>query len=148
MSHAPHVALLLWFGKKAPRQQACFLRTLSSMCIRQVSSSQKSPVLSVACGPRLDVFTTCTQDGTVRVWDLCDFGVVAEVSHRQREAVCRALCICWLGEEAMVSAWSDCCVRYAVGLDLIVHITVISVSSSIVPIFCCNIPRTWYLVYI
>lgn len=79
----------------------------------QVSSSQKSPVLSVACGTRADAFATCAKDGTMRVWDLGDFGVVAEASERPRGGVGGALCLCWLGEEAVVTGWRDCSVRCA-----------------------------------
>lgn len=85
-----------------------------------MSSSQKSPVLSVACGSRCDAFATCAQDGTVRVWDLSDFGVVAEASDRLQGAVRggRALFLCWLGEEAVVTGWSDCSVRLGVRCDI------------------------------
>ncbi|CAM9732566.1 unnamed protein product, partial [Sphacelaria rigidula] len=90
----------------------------------QVSSSQKSPVLAIACGSRVDAFATCSQDGKVRVWDLCDFGVVAEAALKQRArgggsagsetgagGGVSALCLCWLREEAVVTGWSDCFVR-------------------------------------
>lgn len=78
----------------------------------QVSSSQRGPVLDVACGPRFDVFATCSQDGMVRVWDLCNFGAVAEASQRSREGgAISALCLCWLREEAVVTGWSDSFVR-------------------------------------
>lgn len=72
-------------------------------------------MLSVACGDRCDAFATCAQDGTVRVWDLCDFGVVAEASERSQRSAgsARALYLCWLGDEAVVTGWSDCSVRYA-----------------------------------
>lgn len=85
-----------------------------STLIAQVSSSQNSPILSVACGSRCDAFATCSRDGTVRVWDLSDFGVVAEASDRPQGSVRGglALFLCWLGEEAIVTGWSDCSVRY------------------------------------
>ncbi|CAM9091506.1 unnamed protein product [Hapterophycus canaliculatus] len=86
---------------------------LADLSASKVSSSQKSPVLSVACGSRCDAFATCAQDGTVRVWDLCDFGVVVEASERPQGAAygARSQCLCWLGEEAVVTGWSDCSVR-------------------------------------
>eukprot|EP00904_Undaria_pinnatifida_P004386 jgi/Undpi1/13949/HiC_scaffold_9.g03600.m1 len=83
----------------------------ASATTTSVSSSQKSPVVSVACGSRSDAFATCSQDGTVRVWDLSDFGVVAEALEGPRGRTGDALCVCWLGEEAVVSGWSDCSVR-------------------------------------
>ncbi|CAM9464894.1 unnamed protein product [Scytosiphon promiscuus] len=86
---------------------------LADLSASKVSSSQRSPILSVACGSRCDAFATCAQDGTVRVWDLCDFGVVAEASERPQGAAygARSQFLCWLGEEAVVTGWSDCSVR-------------------------------------
>lgn len=49
----------------------------------------------------------------MRVWDLCDFGVVAEASERPQGTAhgARSQFLCWLGEEAVVTGWSDCSVR-------------------------------------
>lgn len=68
----------------------------------------------MACGSRCDAFATCAHDGTVRVWDLSDFGVVAEAADRPQGSVRggRALFLCWLGEDAVVTGWSDCSVRW------------------------------------
>ncbi|CAM9343933.1 unnamed protein product [Laminaria digitata] len=96
----------------AGTQEGSLYRLLmADLSISKVSSSQKSPVVSVACGSRSDAFATCSQDGAVRVWDLCDFGVVAEALECPRGDVGGALCVCWLGEEAVVTGWSDCSVR-------------------------------------
>lgn len=81
----------------------------------QISSSETSAVLCAACGPRVDTFATCAKDGTVRVWDLCDYAVVTELSERPRGGGVGSgstLCICWLGEEAVITGWADSFVRY------------------------------------
>ncbi|CAM9173677.1 unnamed protein product [Ectocarpus sp. 12 AP-2014] len=98
----------------AGTQEGSVYRLLvADLSASKVSSSQRSPVLSVACGDRCDAFATCAQNGTVRIWELCNFGVVAEASERSQRSAgsARALYLCWLGDEAVVTGWSDCSVR-------------------------------------
>ncbi|CAM9617784.1 unnamed protein product, partial [Discosporangium mesarthrocarpum] len=82
---------------------------IDDLSATKVSSSQKAPVRALACGSRADVFATCSGDGIMRVWDLDDYQVAVEAIEAKGRV--GALCVCWAGEDAVVTGWGDCCVR-------------------------------------
>jgi len=71
------------------------------LSVREIAASHVSCVNAVAFGVENDVFGTVSRDGTVRVWELSEYTLVA-----QNTEPCEGLCIA-IGDNLLVTGWED-----------------------------------------
>lgn len=66
-------------------------------------------VSCAAFGLRSDVVASASKTGDIKVWDLSDYNVLAEtkVTVAGGADMQGAVCLCWIGDTAVVSGWAD-----------------------------------------
>merc|ERR1711990_494849 len=62
--------------------------------------------MGVAFGTQSDMFGTVSRDGSVRVWDLHEYSILAQNSEK-----CEGKCISFSGNVAVVTGWKDGFIR-------------------------------------
>jgi WD40 repeat protein len=71
------------------------------LSVREIAASHVSCINGVAFGADNDVFGTVSKDGTVRVWELSEYSLVA-----QNTEPVEGLCLAF-GDRVLVSGWED-----------------------------------------
>merc|ERR1712086_447567 len=63
-------------------------------------------IMDVAFGTQSDTFATVSRDGSVRIWDLHEYSIVAQNSER-----CEGKCISYSGGVSVTTGWADGFIR-------------------------------------
>lgn len=83
------------------------------LSVSELSSSHIAPVMACAFGTQSDLFASISQDGTIRVWDLSDYSVLA-----MAQETVAGLSLCFMMPKVgytpittLISGWNDGCIR-------------------------------------
>lgn len=78
----------------------------NDLSLMEVSTSHIDSVVDVAFGSQNDTFGTISKDGSVRIWDLHEYSIVAQNSER-----CAGTCISYCGNVSVTTGWEDGFIR-------------------------------------
>jgi len=76
------------------------------LSVMEMATSHIDAINGVAFGTHSDTFATVSRDGSVRIWDLHEYSIVAQNSER-----CEGKCISYDENIAVVTGWADGFIR-------------------------------------